>query len=155
MLVSAGLAALALTACSSVPRSIAPPGAELVSLSLLEGTADGQRYRLGLLLQNANDVALPVRSLRFNLRLSGQGILTGESFEPFELAPGGSETITLVIQSDLVSSVSQLLSFVQGPDDRLAYELNGRLTLTGRPERSVPISMTGTVPLTATIGGAR
>lgn len=150
------IAFIVLAACSSVPRSIAPPSVELVTLGVVQATADGQSFRVALLLDNPNDVALPVESISFNLRLAGgEGIMSGESFAPFELPPGGRETVRLDIQTDLVSSVSRLLSFVQGPEDRLAYELNGRMTLGGRPERMVPISMTGTVPLTATMGGSR
>jgi LEA14-like dessication related protein len=150
-----GASLLALFACSSVPRSVAAPEVQLVSLSLLESTADGQRFRVSLLLDNPNDVALPIRSVRFNARLGGEGILSGESLAPLELPARGRETLRLEVQTDLVSSVSRLLAVVQGPDDGLAYELNGRLMLAGRPERALPFSTCGTVPLTATMGGAR
>lgn len=150
-----GAALLALAACSSVPRTVAPPDVRLVSLSLLEATGDGQRFRVSLSIDNPNDLALPIQSLRFNARLGGEGILSGESLEPLELPARGRETVRLEIETDLVSSVSRLLAVVQGPDDGLAYELNGRLMLAGRTERSLPFSTSGTVPLTATMGGAR
>lgn len=150
-----GTALLGVCACSSVPRSVTPPQVQLVSLSLLEATADGQRFRVSLLLDNPNDVALPIRSVRFNARLAGEGILSGESLAPLELPARSRETLRLEVQTDLVSSVSRLLAVVQGPDDGLAYELNGRLMLAGRPERPMPFSTSGTVPLTATMGGAR
>jgi LEA14-like dessication related protein len=150
-----GAALLSLFGCSGVPRSVAAPEVQLVSLSLLEATADGQRCRVGLLLENPNDVALPIRSVQFNARLGGEGILSGESLVPLELPARGRETLRVEILTDLVSSVSRLLAVVQGPDDGLVYELYGRLMLAGRPERAMPFSTSGTVPLTATMGGAR
>ena len=146
------LGALALAACSSVPRSVAPPEVELVGLSLLEATPDGQRFRVSLLLDNPNDIELPVQSIRFNARLGGEGILSGESLAPLDLPARGRETLRLEVQTDLVSSVSRLLALVQGPGDAVPYEINGRLTLSGRTARSLPFSQSGSVPLSASMG---
>ena len=143
--------ALALTACNSLPRTTVAPSVRLVSLSLVEATADGQRFRLGLTLDNPNAYAVPIQSLRFNLRLGGQGIMTANSNAPLTLPALGTETLRLDVESDTVSSVSQLLALVQGPDDAIRYELNGRLVLASSMERTLPFSVSGVVPLSATM----
>lgn len=150
VLVSLGV--LVLGACSSVPRTVAPPEVDLIGLSLLEATPDGQRFRVSLLLENPNDIPLPLQAIRFNARLGGEGILSGESLAPLELPARGRETLRLEIQTDLVSSVSRLLALVQGPGDGVPYEINGRVTLSGRTARSLPFSQSGSVPLSASMG---
>jgi LEA14-like dessication related protein len=144
---------LTTTACSSLPRSTLAPDVKLESLSVVEVTADGQRFRLGLLLDNPNAYPLPIASLRFNVRLGGQGIMTGESRAPLTIPALGTETLRLEIDTDLVSSVSRLLALVQGPDDGIRYELNGRLVLASGMDRTLPFSVSGIVPLSATMGG--
>jgi len=142
---------LALAACSGLPRTTAPPSVRLTSLSLVEATADGQRFRLGLWFENPNAYAVPIQSMRFNVRLGGQGVMTGESRTPLTLPALGTETLRLDIETNSVSSVSSLLALVQGPDDAIRYELNGRLVLASSMERTLPFSVSGLVPLSATM----
>jgi len=137
--------------CSGLPRSIVPPDVQLVSLSLIEATTDGQRFRLGFLLRNANDFPVPVQSVRFSARLGGEGVLTGESLG-LTLPAGGEERLRVEVRTELVSSITRLLSLVQGPEDGLSYELAGRITLDGRPPRTLPFAHSGLVPLSASMG---
>lgn len=142
---------LAVGACSSVPRSIVPPEVQLVSLSLVRATPQGQTFRVGFLLRNPNDFPIPIQGLEFSARLSGEGLLIGESLAPATLPALGEERLRVEVQTDLVASMSRLIAVVQGPEEGLAYELAGRLRLDGRPPRSVPFAFNGLVPLSATM----
>lgn len=137
--------------CAAVPSSVAPPEVELSGLSLVEAEGDSRRFRLTLRMRNPNEVAIPIESLRFTARLAGQGQLTGRSRDPVQLPARGTQTLDVDVTSDLISSISSLLSMV-GPNDAIDYELNGHVMVSGRVERRLPFSRSGEVPLTATMG---
>lgn len=139
-------------ACSSIPRQIAAPDLRVVALSLLDAGVDGQRFRVSLEVTNPNDFAVPVAELRFTLRLSGEGILNGLSEELRDLPARDSLTILVDVQTELVSSISRLLALAQGPDDAIAYEMNGQFALPTRAPRFLPFSVSGQVPLSASMG---
>src|SRR5690606_6617022 len=73
----AGLAAAVLVlasllaACVAAPRTLEAPEVDLVGLALLDGSADAQRFRIGLRVTNPNDVRVSVQRLSFNVRLAG------------------------------------------------------------------------------------
>lgn len=144
------VAALAgwLGGCASV-RS-APAAVELVSLTLLESSPSAQRYRVRLLITNADAAPITVSRVSFRVRLGGQGYLRGESTTPLEVPAGGRETLGVDVSSEVVSSLSQLLALVQGPEHTLPYEIGGELYLAKR--RGVPYSFqaSGRVPLAMT-----
>lgn len=153
---SLALAALAaLAACSSVPRQLAPPRVRMVSLSLLEATVDHQRFAVGLRVENPNAFEIPIKGIEFSARLSGQGVLIGESFEPATLPEQGTEMLDVEVTTEIVSSFASMLSVVQGPENSIPYEINGSLQLESGLDRRVPFSYSGAVPLSQATGAAR
>jgi LEA14-like dessication related protein len=136
-----------LAGCSSLPRMLAPPRAELVGLQLLQGSFDGQRFAVSLELTNPNPVAIPVLGVEFNVRLASEGLLDGRSLVPFTLPAGGQRTIDVEIFSNVISSASRLRSIVQGPGNVLEYELQGELTLDARLREPLGFYFRGQVPL--------
>jgi len=134
-------------ACSSLPRQLVPPRVELVELRLLQGSFDGQRFAVRVLLNNANAVSIPVLLLEFDVRLAGEGLLEGRSLAPFTLPAGGSQTVEVEIFSNLISSATRLLALAQGPGNSLEYELQGELTLDARLREPLGFYQRGQVPL--------
>ncbi len=151
----AALCALLLAACSSVPRQLTPPRVQLVSLSLLEASVDHQRFELMFSVENPNEFDIPIAGLEYSARLSGQGVLIGQSFEPATLPARGTETLSVELTTELVSSFASMLAVVQGPEDAIPYELNGVLRVAGGLERRVRFSHSGRVPLSSTTGARR
>jgi LEA14-like dessication related protein len=145
-------AAAVATGCAALQQAITPPEVHLSELAILRAGADRQDFRVGLRIDNPNPLPLPMERLSFDIRLAGQGVLTGRSTEPMTLPARGHETLRLEVSSDLVSSVRQLLALVQGPNDALPYELTGQLDLDRPVRRTVPFRTRGEVPLTATMG---
>jgi len=139
--------AVLIVACSSLPRMLAPPQAELIGLQLLQGSFDGQRFAVSLQLTNPNPVAIPVLAVEFDVRLASEGLLDGRSLLPFTLPAGGQRTIDVEIFSNVISSASRLRSIVQGPDNALEYELQGELTLDARLRDPLGFYYRGRVPL--------
>jgi LEA14-like dessication related protein len=142
------LACLTLTAaCSSIPRRLTSPQVELVQLQLVQASFEGQRFDVSIMLSNPNAVAIPVRLVEFDVRLGGEGLLEGQSAAPFTLPANGSYSVDLEVFSNLVSSVSRLMSFAQGPSNALDYELRGRLTLDVAMREPLAFYRRGQVPL--------
>jgi len=144
-LIAVGL--VGLVACSSLPRQLAAPRVELVELRLLQASFDGQRFAVRLVLDNPNAVAIPVRFLEFSVRLAGEGLLDGQSALPFTLPALGRSTVDVEVFSNIVSSVSRLLAFVEDPADGLEYEAQGQLTLDVRLREPIGFYHRGVVPL--------
>lgn len=148
-------AACAAAACSSIPRELAQPRVTMESLSLAEATVDHQRFVVVLRFDNPNPFDIPLDGLEFSARLSGQGVLIGESVEPATLPARGTETVRVEVTTEIVSSFESMLAVVRGPDNAIPYELNGTLMLASGFERRVGISASGAVPLSQTTGGER
>jgi LEA14-like dessication related protein len=141
-----------LSACVSAPRALVAPEVQLVGLSLLGVSADSQRFRVDLSVTNPNEVTIPVERLSFSVRLAGSGVMNGRSLAPFELASGASTTLQLEVTTNLVSSLSRLLSLLQGPSDAIPYDLDGLVTLSRGLNPTFPFSRRGEVPLSLPAG---
>ncbi|HEY5624029.1 MAG TPA: LEA type 2 family protein [Gammaproteobacteria bacterium] len=144
-------ACLALAACSSVPRRIAPPQANLLRLEAAESAPAGRRFAFDLTILNPNPEEIPVVRMDYDVRLGPAGRLIGEYAMPFTLPSQDSLTLTIELVSDTVSSASQLMSFAVGPENALEYEFHGELFLDSRLREPVPLFQRGEVPLYVTI----
>jgi len=138
--------AILLQACSSVPRRLAAPQADLLGLSLLRASSDGQLFSLRVKLVNPNAADIPVIRMDFDIRLGGEGRLIGEYATPFTLPGQSSETIEVEVFSKLVSSASRLMAFSQGLNDALAYEFQGELVLDAGFREPLLVFRRGQVP---------
>src|SRR5262245_21274060 len=84
----------------------------LQSLEALQSTGSGQRFRAALIVDNMNTEPLKIRDIEFKVRLADQGIVDGNT-GPFTIEALDQQTLMIEVSSEIVSSVSRLLSFVQ------------------------------------------
>lgn len=140
-------AALVAAGCASVQGGVQTPAVRLTGLRLLEAGVASQRFELALDVANPNPIPLPIEDLSVSVRLGGAGVLDGRSAAPVVLPAEGTTTLRVEVTSDIVSSVSRLLALATGPDNELAYELNGRLTPSRRLSGPLPFGARGRVPL--------
>lgn len=143
-----GLSAWLLAACAASP-AIQAPRVELVGITVQPAAAGSSRFRANLLVTNPNAEPLPISQLRFSVRLAGEGLLIGALPAPVVVPASDRQTLTLDVDSELVSSLSRLLGFAQGPQATLAYEIVGNLILDRRMREAFAINGSGQVPLTA------
>lgn len=143
------LTLVTLLGCASGSGVVAPR-ITLQNLEALAPSAGQQRFRAGLVIDNPNTESILVRNLEFQLRLADQGILDGVYAAPLTVEALDRQTITLELRSDIISSLSRLLSFVQGPENALPYELFGRVTLDRALKEPITFSTRGQVPLAMT-----
>lgn len=136
--------------CTAPSRDFIPPAITVQNVVALSGGAGQPRFRVTVRIDNLNTKPLPVYSLEFKLRLADQGIIDGTLPGSATIQPLDQLTTTLDLSSDIVSSLSRLMSFVQGPENKLPYEIYGML----RMDRTVrdPISFTyrGETPISMT-----
>lgn len=107
-----------------------PPEVRLADLAIERIGLFEQRYRIGLRMQNPNDRALDIESLRFDLALAGRSFADGVAAGGFTLPAGGEERVEVVVSSDLGSVLDLLSDWVSG-NRALPYRLSGEARLAG------------------------
>jgi len=135
------------SACTSMPDAAETPSVQVTGLSLIEASDNSQRFIVSLLLENPNSVPMVFRGIEFNVRLSGEGFIEGGSQEPLLLSANGRKTMRIDVRSEFVSSVSRLISYLQGPESTIPYQLEGEFALDTRPPRFLSFEFEGRVPL--------
>ncbi|HJR69021.1 MAG TPA: LEA type 2 family protein [Gammaproteobacteria bacterium] len=144
------LGLVTLLGCASAGSGVVAPRITLQNLEALAPSAGQTRFRAGLIIDNPNTEPILIHNLEFQLRLADQGILDGAYAAPLTVQALDRHTITLELQSEIISSLSRLLSFVQGPENALPYELIGRVTLGRATSQPVGFGSRGQVPLAMT-----
>jgi hypothetical protein len=127
-------------------RGSAAPRITVQSLEPLPPSAGQQRFRVTLLIDNQNTESLRVRGIDFKLRLANEGIIDGQAGGDITIEALDQHLLDLELGSEIVSSLSRLLSFVVGPENTLPYEIYGTVTVDRRL-RQLPFSARGQVPL--------
>ena len=136
---------------SLAQRGLAPPRVTVTSLEPLPAAGPEQRFRAVVLIDNMNTEQLRLRGIEFKLRLADQGIIDGQ-VGALTIEPLHQESVTVELGSEIVSSVSRLLSFVEGPDNMLPYEIYGKLAFVRGRLDPMNFSGRGYVPLVLTSG---
>ena len=141
------LLGIASIGCASAQRGLAPPRITVQNLEALPSSAGQTRFRVGLLVDNPNTEPLTIRDFEFKLRLADEGIVDGSYTGPLTVEALDRQTVTLEVGSEIVSSVSRLLSFVQGPANAIPYQIYGSVNLDRRRLDPLRFSANGEVPL--------
>jgi hypothetical protein len=108
-------------------RGMVPPRVTVKSLEALPSPSGETRFRITLFFDNMGTEPLKIKSIEFKLRLADEGIIDFTS-GAMVLEALDQQTVTVDASSEIVSSVSRLMSFAEGPENTLAYELFGKLT---------------------------
>lgn len=136
--------------CASAQRGISAPRITVQTLEPLPSSGTQTRFRVRLLVDNQNTEPLKIRGIEFKLRLADQGILDGSAATPMTVEALDQQVVTLQLGSEIVSSLSRLMSFVQGPENTLPYEIYGEVYLDRRGRQPLQFSAQGQVPLVMT-----
>ena len=127
MAIAAALVGGAPLDSSFAQRGMAPPRVTVQTLEPLPALGTEQRFRAVIRVDNQNTEPLKMRGIEFSLRLAHQGIIDGQ-MPAMTVEALDQQLVTLEIRSELMSSVSQLLSFVDGPENTLPYEIICKVT---------------------------
>ena len=143
-IVLAFLAVLSTDAIAKREPLVAPRISVQNVLALSAGTP--QRFRVTLLVDNINTEPMAIRRIDFKLRLANEGIIDGRT-GPVRVDALDRTEVTVEVASDIVSSLSRLMAFVQGPASALPYDIYGRVTLDRRMLKELQFATSGEVPL--------
>jgi LEA14-like dessication related protein len=141
------LACLIVQPAAGKRTPLVPPRISVQTLAALPSSTP-QRFRVTLLVDNLNTEPLVIRAIEFKLRLASEGILDGNNVVPLTVQALDRQSVTLDMHSDIVSSLTRLMSFVRGPDNRISYDIYGKVTLDRRGKGEMPFAFSGEVPLT-------
>ena len=147
MCVLAGVLAQPAMAAKKPP--LVPPRVSVQAVAALPSSSP-QRFRVTLRVDNLNTEPVTVKAIEFKLKLASEGIIDGDSHGVLVVGPLDQQTVTLDLHSDIVSSLSRLQAFTRGPNNTLAYEIYGKITVDRRPKvkGEMPFTASGDVPLT-------
>ena len=120
--VLSGVAVL-LSACAVMhlqAPDITPTAVELVDVAL-----DQQRFKVTLHVQNPNDRALPIKSVKVALEIEGVEVGRGESTEPFNVPAHGETDFDMIVTTNVASSLPDLLVRVVRGGKLPSYRISG------------------------------
>ena len=141
------VAGLVTAGCAGSPRGQAAPEVYVSMLRLLPEENGRRPFGVTLLLRNPNPDPVELRSVDFSIRLGPAGFLEGSIAAPAALPPLGDARLQTTVSSEFVASVSNLISFLQGPRNALPYTVEGTMRMDTRPPRDLRFEREGEVPL--------
>jgi len=100
--------------------TITPESVEVTDLQI-----GAQRFKVRLDVQNPNDRPLPIRSVSCTLAIAGVDVGKGESAQPFSVPANGDTEFDLLVETDLASSVPDLLRRIFAAGEAPRYSFSG------------------------------
>jgi LEA14-like dessication related protein len=139
-------AAIALASCATPKVTVQEPDVILTGVQVKDIGLGGQKFLLGFSVSNPNPFPLPVKSIRYNVRLDDQKFAGGETQSDFVVSARGDGTFIIGVELDLLQSVSQLMSLLKGGmRETIEYELQGSLVVDIPFSRPVPFASSGII----------
>jgi LEA14-like dessication related protein len=144
LVISAALVLLA--ACSSLGPKLESPRLSLVAIQVMSTDMFAQRFKVRVLVENPNDIELPVRGLEYDIILMGDSFAEGTSTNAFVLPAQGEAEFDMVVTTNFMSAFGRLLSRVGGGKlEDIEYEIVGKVYVDKGVVRKIPFSHHGTV----------
>jgi LEA14-like dessication related protein len=138
--------AMLLAACSTMPSNLVPPSVEVVGVQMMSTDMFAQRFKLRMLVNNPNDLELPITGLEYTVLMLGDRFAEGMSNEAFVLPAKGEAEFDMMVTTSFVSSFGRLLSRAGGGKlENIDYEITGKVFVDKGMLRKIPFNHRGTV----------
>ena len=139
------VAALGLGGCGG-DALVRAPDVDLTRVEMSEMNVASQTFLLGFNVNNPNPFPLPVRAVRYKVRLNDQNFAGGETQGNFTIPASGDGSFVISVDLDLLQSGARLASILRsGLHDQIDYELNGNLDVDIPLVPSIRFANTGTI----------
>ena len=146
---------LLIASCSTL-SDLQAPQVELVGVQMMSADMFAQRFKVRLLVQNPNDVEVPVKGLDYKIIMMGDSFADGVNTERFVLPAKGEAEFDMQVTTNFVSSFGRLLSRVGGGKlENVDYEIAGDILLDKGMVRKIPFTHRGTVNFEKMLGGTK
>lgn len=146
-LVAATACAVMASSCATKPV-VETPAVSLTGVQVERMDLEGQSFLLGFSISNPNPFPLPVKSVRYDLRLDNQTFASGTTSSGFRVAARGDGEFDIGVKLNLRQSMPQVAALLRGGlRDTVDYELHGSLDVDIPFARPIPFSSSGTVRL--------
>lgn len=123
----ASLAAFAaISACAGTGSIVSSPVVRLMSIEMTSVDFDRQTFLLSFDVSNPNPFPLPIRSVRYRVRLGEQRFASGETQGNFTVPADGNGAFAISVELDLLRTTSNISSLIRtGMSRDFDYELSG------------------------------
>ena len=138
--------AVAVSGCATGGGLVATPSVELTSVEVTKASFTKQTFLLRFRAHNPNGFPLPVKAVRYTIRLNDERFAGGETRSDFTIPAGSDSTFAISVELDLLKSGAQLTSVVRsGVRSDVDYELAGKLTIDVPTAPTIAFSNSGTI----------
>lgn len=136
---------LALFACASLP-SVKPesPKVSVTGVYPIDFTLTSQTIGLKLLIENPNNFDLPMQSLTFNARFSGEQFAQGSSIDEVVIPANGDALLDVEVKTGLGKLANQLRAMLDTNNAELNYDVTGLVKLANWP-KAIPFNVEGEI----------
>lgn len=138
---------LAVTGCA-MTSNLQAPKISIVSVNMTSADVFSQQFRVHVHVQNPNTLALPVKSIEYELFLQGDSFAEGNTEQPFVVPALGEAEFDTVINTHFTSSLMRLLGKLNERDgNKVQYNFVGKVHLTKGVLRNIPFNEQGSVDI--------
>ena len=142
------LSLLVFAGCASTATHVSSPQVDLSSVEMQSLSFASQTFLLRFDVSNPNPFPLPVRSVRYHVRLGEHRFASGETAASFSIPAGGDDKFAISVELDIMRQTSRVTSLLRtGMNDNLAYELQGSLVVDLPGARPLPFANSGIIPV--------
>jgi len=131
LLIGVAVFATSLTGCATTFENLVEsPVVKLSDVKVMGLGFNNQTFLLSFDVSNPNSFSLPVKSVRYGVKLDGHRFASGETASEFSVPANGDGKFAISVDLDLLQTAPQLLSVVrESATSDVGYELEGQLAV--------------------------
>lgn len=142
--------------CTGLGGDLLPPRVKVLDVRPLTADMFAQRFTVRVLVQNPNDLELPVRGIDYQLMLMGDSFAEGVSNEAFLLPALGEAEFDMTVTTNFMSALGRLVSRAGGGKlDKIEYEFTGKIFVDKGVIRKIPFSQQGVLDFKQALGAPK
>lgn len=121
---------LGLAGCASTEALVSAPQVTLSSVEMKSLSLRSQTFLLRFDVSNPNSFPLPVKSVRYHVRLGEHRFASGESKGNFAIPAASDGSFAISVDLNILQQTSQVTSLLRtGMSETVDYELQGSLVV--------------------------
>ena len=128
---------------SYLDQVVAQPKLSVVSFAMAEASLLKQVFQVEFKVDNPNLFALPLLGFDYGLDVAGVPIAKGLVDQKVSIPAGGSQNITIDLNTNLVESLPNLTTMLMKGQKDFQYELKGHLKTENTLINSIPFTKVG------------